>query len=107
MTDRPHLTIDPAVNSGAPSVRGVCAWVLAGAVWAGEPVDEVAELYEVTREEVLTACWWLGSGGVEFAAGRRSPRWVHRWGAWAGDAGWKIWRGDWAAVTDPPTCEDA
>ncbi|MEU7617700.1 DUF433 domain-containing protein [Micromonospora rifamycinica] len=73
MGTRPAITIDPAVRFGLPSVGGVTTEDVAGMVWAGEPVDAVADEYHLTRHQVLLACWWEGTSG-----GRR-----RQWREWA------------------------
>lgn len=88
---RPSATIDPAVMGGAPCVAGtrVDLETLAGRVWAGERVDATAADLDVTRGDVLLACWWSTSSttGAWWArTGPASQRRQLRWRRWARDA---------------------
>ena len=102
---RPVVTVDPRMNFGAPSVRGVEVGTIGELVWAGEPVGMVCANYDLTREQVLTACWFLGRFGIEDATPsmRHGAYWRARWGTWAWAADDAMWRGRWQDVTDPPT----
>ncbi len=83
MTDRPHVRIDPKVAFGAPTVRGVPCDVIAAMVMAGGGIGEVAADYEISRHEVLLACWHEGIHG-----GYR-----RQWGVWAQQVGVRL--GGW------------
>lgn len=56
----PILTIDPKRQFGRVCIEGtrVPAEVVGEAVAGGDSVDDVARDYDVTREQVLLACWW-------------------------------------------------
>ena len=102
---RPVVTVDPAMNFGAPSIRGVRVGTIGELVWAGEAVDTVAAEYDLTCEQVLTACWFLGRFGIEDAlpAARFGAVWRKRWGTWAWEVDGAMWRGEYDLVPDPPT----
>ena len=53
----PRITADQSVCHGKPVVKGtrVPVAVLVGHVGAGDPIDEVAADYGVTRDDVLAA----------------------------------------------------
>lgn len=55
-----HISIHPGYQFGQPVIAGtrVPTSSLAGCVFAGDPVDTVADDYGATREEVLLACWY-------------------------------------------------
>lgn len=63
--DEPVLSIDPRRQFGKVCIIGtrVPADSVAGCVAAGDSVDEVAEDYGVSRDQVLTACWWWATEG--------------------------------------------
>lgn len=96
--DRPHVRIDPAIQSGDPVVKGVSVETIADHVWIGEGVDEVARDYGFTRSDILVACWYMGTRG-----------WRRRWGSWAGAVHPAPWRAkaDYDAIPDPPTRDEA
>jgi uncharacterized protein (DUF433 family) len=97
MGDRPYVRIDPAQRFGQPSVGGVSTDMLAGQVWAGLEVAEVADEYGLRREDVLVACWW---------AGRYGPKGLRRaFRVWAEEVDARLWRKDYA-VPDPPSKDD-
>lgn len=93
MPDRPHVRTDPAQRFGRPNVGGSDVVALADAVWVGESVEEVADEYGLRREDVLVACWWVGSYGTR--SGRR------RFRLWAMDVERKLWLRQYD-VPDPP-----
>lgn len=104
----PFVAIDPAMRSGQPTINGTRLPVdaVAGMVWA-EGVDVAVEEYDLTRADVLVACWYAGSYGLP---GRRKALfpvrlWVKRWGAWADSvhqALWSVTTVDYEAIPDPP-----
>lgn len=109
-----ELTIRPGVSSGAPCVgsTGTAAWAIAGPIWAGDSVDSVAHDYGTTREDVLVACWFLATYGIEAAwwngEKRHAPGrvWVKRWGGWAAQYAAEFWRHQYDVIPDPPARED-
>lgn len=105
VTDRPHVEVDPSVRYGAPTVVGRVRVVdVADLVWAGEPVVVVMEEHNLTRVEVLVACWYAGTHGFPGRTGMPSRVWRQRWGTWADKAGLVLWRadGDTGTIPDPP-----
>lgn len=70
---RPVIHIDPGVSWGRPMVGGAPVGVFER-VLAGEDLMDVADDYDITRRQALTACWWLGSHDDDF---------VDWWSRWA------------------------
>jgi uncharacterized protein (DUF433 family) len=97
VSDRPQVCWSPGMRFGEPHVRGRPVDAIGGMVWAGERVEVVAEEYDVTREEVIVACWWLGRHG--------EPRWRRRWKAWTQVVESELWHGRYD-VQDPPDREE-
>lgn len=96
MPDRPVITIDPAMAWGAPAIKGVSTEAIAGAVRAGEDFATVADEYDLTRHDVILACWYEGAAG----AYRREWRsWTHAVGRAL--AGWVPLDVD--TVEEPPS----
>lgn len=109
MTDqRPFVSVDPAMRFGQPTVNGTRLPVqtLVDYVWAGEDPDVVAEEYDVTRADILVACWFAGTYGLP---GRRqqlfpTPLWRRRWGEWADGVAKALWQTstvDYDAIAGP------
>ncbi|MGI5247798.1 DUF433 domain-containing protein [Dactylosporangium sp. CA-139066] len=105
---RPFVAVDPAMKSGQPTVNGTRLTVAAVAdyVWA-DGVDQAAADHDLTRGDVLVACWYAGTVGLP---GRRkslapTPLWRRRWSAWADDvhqALWSVTTVDYDKIPDPP-----
>lgn len=55
-----HISIHPGYQFGRPVIAETRTPTssLAGCVFAGDPVDAVADDYGASREEVLLACWY-------------------------------------------------
>lgn len=100
MSER-YVWIDPGRKGGQPCVGGrrLPVKLLAGSVWAGYPVEEAAQQYDVTVPQVLVACWYVAVYG--------SRAWRKRWGSWAKEAHLALY--DEATPTDqcprPPSKE--
>lgn len=86
------LTIDPRRHHGDVCIGGtrVPAYVVAEAAWGENGgVDQAADDYDVTRVDVLLACWWwveMASGVESFQAMPRRKnerRRRQQWKAWA------------------------
>lgn len=92
---RPVIHIDPGIRGGRPAIAGVSCEAYAERVHAGESLDEVADDYGVTREQVLLACWWI-------ATMERQPRWAKAWENWGGQAHLSLWRGMYDGIEGPP-----
>lgn len=75
---RPAVTVQPGVNFGHPMVGGCPVETVAGRVWAGDSVNDTAEDFGLSREQVLLACWYY----ARWYAVAYSDRWT----AWAGAA---------------------
>lgn len=99
--DRPHVRVDPAQRWGQPAVKGISVDAIVGMVLAGEGVATVAYEYDLTRSEVLVACWHAGLYG--------DKRHRRLWKAWARDvAGPVLWKAEPAlydTIPDPPVPE--
>lgn len=91
-----RVEVDPGTRFGAPHVRGRSTSVIAGAVWAGEDVETVADEYDLTRGEVFLACWFEAVHGSH---GKRR----HAWSGWVVLAGPLLAAKDpdYAAIPDP------
>lgn len=78
----PPLVIDPAVSRyGHPTfgTSALSARFIAKGVYEGG-VEQVCENYPfLSANQILLACWWMGTGG--------SKKWRRRWSKWALDAG--------------------
>lgn len=107
------LSIRPGVASGAPTVgeTGSAAWAICGPIWAGDSLDSTAADYGVSREDVLDACWFVATYGVD-AAWWNGPKrmrsgavWTKRWGAWAAEHAEAFWRHEYDRIPDPPSRE--
>lgn len=94
---RPVVTIQPGMRWGYPTVGAVSTEAVAGMVWAGEPVHVVADEYDLSRPQVLIACWYETTHG----------QYQQQWAVWLGVAGPALARRnvDWATVPDPPSKE--
>lgn len=78
----PVLTIDPKRQFGRVCIEGtrVPAEVVAQCVAAGDSVDETADDYGITRDQVLLACWWYATSGAGRSKFDRAIR-----AAWIGE----------------------
>lgn len=74
-SDRPVVTVDPAVHFGQPAVGGTPTAVVAGMVRAGEDVASVAVDLGLSLHQVLVACWYEGTWG----------RYTASWWAWVAE----------------------
>lgn len=93
----------------AAHIAGIPVASIVGRVWAGEPVAVVAEDFDLTRDDVLVACWFAGSHGLPSnrrAALAPSRLWRVRWGRWAGEVDGVLCSPsvDQDRIPDPPTC---
>lgn len=110
---RPVVTVNPAMRSGAPCVNGTRVPVesIACAVWLDGGVDAAMADYDLTRHDVLVACWFAGTYGLP---GRRlaltlTATWRRRWGVWADGVHDRLWshrRVDIETIEGPPTLAD-
>lgn len=102
--------IDPARRSGEPCVGGtrIPVNMVINIVWK-RGLDVAYECWpDLTRQEILGACWYAGAGNVVRLHGKggkyvayRGP-WRKRWGAWAAEVHQAMWSGRWDDVPDPP-----
>lgn len=107
-----YVWIDPARKSGEPCVGGhrLPIGLVIDTAWV-HGIAEAMTTYDLTRAQVLVACWYAGSGNVVRLHGkggryvaRRGP-WRKRWGAWAAEVHQALWQSttvDYAAIPDPP-----
>lgn len=108
LEDRPAVVIDPAMCSGEPCIAGrrLPVYLVAETVW-WHGVDEGIACFDVTREQLLVACWYAavlpvliwGRGGVLKA--QPNP-WPKRWRDWADASHQALWSGKYDEVEDPP-----
>lgn len=115
---RPFVSIDPAIHSGVPCLNHTRLPVntVAG-VYHQHGLDEIQRGWDVTRPDVLVACWYVGIYGVEDFTTRddgtvrlhRGPKpgWRAIYGAWAVENGAPLWSGAYDLVPDPPTKGEA
>lgn len=104
-SDRPHFIIDPGVQFGrvcVPNTR-IPAGSLSSCVAAGDPVDSVADDYNVPRLDVILSCWWAAE---EARHQRRrtvyEKRLLDAWDDWALGAGKVLAGWDVGPISDPP-----
>jgi len=115
---RPQVAFDPAVLSGEPCILGrrIPVRMVAEMVW-NENVDEAMDMWGLSREEVLVACWFVGATGImtihaesgeqegtgnAYKLNLSSEEWRERWNAWANRYAASLWLSDYDAVPDPP-----
>jgi uncharacterized protein (DUF433 family) len=55
------VRIDPRVNFGAPTVRGIPTWAIKGRREAGEGIDEIQEDFNLEHSEVVAALNFEGT----------------------------------------------
>jgi uncharacterized protein (DUF433 family) len=95
----PVIVVDPRRQFGRPLIGGTSTETIADMVAAGDSVDVVCDEFDLTRHQVLLACWHEGLQGTD---GRRRRAW-HRW---ANDAhamlGGHMKPFDLDAIPDPP-----
>ncbi len=94
---RPQVTVEPCMRFGLPHVRGVSVDAIGARVWAGDSVEATAEDFNLRREDVIVACWYVARHGTP--ADRR------RWKAWLTAVETGLWRGRFD-VPDPPAKEE-
>lgn len=76
----PFVSLSPAMRWGAPTINHTRLPVsaIAGMLWAEKSVAAVCDDYEITRADVLVACWYLGMYGSH-----ENRQWRRRWHGWA------------------------
>lgn len=79
---RPVITIDPAVRFGYPQIRGIPTDAIAGMLWAGEDAETVCHEYDITRRELVMACWFEAEWRL---VGAGPAAWRKAWRQWAKD----------------------
>jgi uncharacterized protein (DUF433 family) len=99
---RPHVTVDPAQNFGEPTINGVPVATLTGMIWAGDSVDFVAEDFDLTRPQVLVACWFQTRHG-RFGRSRDDVAWKRAWKPWLDDNEEQFWHSRHGEIPDPPS----
>ncbi len=75
----PIITCDPRRQFGRPCVEGtrIPADAVAGCVFGGDSVDEVADDYGIARIQVLWCCaWWVQEGHLKPYRGERRKLWA-------------------------------
>ena len=107
--EQPWICVDPARRWGDHTIRDsrLPVWAVVSSLAAGESVDEVADDYNITRADVLCACWYVGMYGLPGIDGaRRWQRALREWAKPAGSAMWHAGTCDYAAIPDPPLGPD-
>lgn len=110
-----YVWIDPARRSGEPLIGGhrLPVELVIGMVWDGD-VRTAMLTWDLTRAEVLGACWYAGIGypvRLHAKDGTYRPYrgpWSKRWGTWAAqvhDALWAVTTVNYDDVPDPPLAE--
>lgn len=102
MTERPFVSIDPAMRFGRPCLNHtrIPVEVVADHFLAGDPIDRICADYQLSRGDILIACWYLGQyGDVEYR---------DRWSAWSSHVAETLWHStvDYTQVPDPPFSEE-
>lgn len=108
-----YIWIDPARKSGEPCIGGtrLDLDIVVETVWHSG-ADNALDLWpQLSRGQVLVACWYVGAGNVVRLHGRggkhvayRGP-WRKRWGSWAAEVHQALWSSttvDYDAIPDPP-----
>lgn len=87
----PHVQVDPAVQFGRPCIAGtrICVDVVAEQVYAGDPVDAVADDFDVSRADVLVACWYVARHGTGDGLGLRTKL-RRAWQDWLAGNRWTL-----------------
>ena len=91
-----RIVFDPGIQMpGPPTIEGhrLGAEFIADIVFA-HGFKDAQDDYELTREELLLACWWAGLWGPR--------KWKTRWGEWAKAVNAHLWYGC-INIPDPPT----
>lgn len=107
--------IDPGRCGGDPCCGGtrVPVHLVAGMVWR-DGVDAATDCWDLTRTQVLHACWYAAVINVVTIYKRKGPGystrrgpWRARWGDWAEQAHDQLWHNDTTDIPDPPRHGDA
>lgn len=109
MTDN-FIWIAAGRRSGEPCIgeHGVMVDPVVRTVWAHGVEEALAQWPQLSRGQILTACWYAGAGYpviLHGARGEYSPRnnkWAARWGKWARRWHGYLWSGKTDVVKDPP-----
>lgn len=97
---RPFVAHDPAMKGGQATVNGTRLTVenLVEHVWSGWTEQQLRDGWDLTRGDILVACWfWANHGG---------RTWKRRWGSWSDEVYRARSAEDFAAVDWPPTMKD-
>jgi uncharacterized protein (DUF433 family) len=107
--------IDPGRHGGDPCCGGtrVPVNLVVATVWR-DGVDTAIDCWDLTRGQVLNACWYAAvinmvdiykHRGTGYRS--RGGPWRGRWGDWAEQVHGRLWSSDVADVPDPPRQGDA
>lgn len=120
--ERASIAVDPAVLSGTPCLSGtrIPVYLIVDVAW-NEGIAPAMEMWNLTREQVLVACWFAGAYGTvelqehpnddtdsheEWARVYRAEPvdtvWLERWREWAHTYSGDLWHMDYDNVPDPP-----
>lgn len=92
-----YVWVAPGRLGGKPCVGGHRLSVdqVTRYVWGDSGSVDVAVIsHDLTRAQVLTACWFQAVHGTR--------TWRQRWGRWAVEHCDAMWSGRWDQVPDPP-----
>lgn len=114
-----EIRINPAVLSGTPCLAGtrIPVYIVTDFVFH-HGVDEACTMWDLSRAQVLVACWYAGAYGtltlwdIRCDDDQRAPgtyrddpvdeEWLTRWRTWAFEVSSPLWHGHADEVTDPP-----
>lgn len=101
---RARVSADPAVQFGRPCIDGtrIPAENIAELVAAGETVEGVCEDFNLTRAQVLVACWYYTRHGVGDGFGLRTKLRA-AWGPWLADTHRQFAAREHDAIPNPPS----
>jgi uncharacterized protein (DUF433 family) len=93
-----YVSVQPGMKSGVPCIAGrrlptelIASMYVAEGGW-----EVVADRYEITRDDVMVACWFEARYG-------RSKRRRKAWAGWLADVEGRLWESqDWTDVPFPP-----
>lgn len=66
--------------------RITCRWI-AGMVWAGDTVADLADVFALRADEVRLACWWLVEHAIPY------DEWE-----WMAQDAWRAWSERWVTL---------
>lgn len=97
MKEHAEVWVMPGRQFGRACVSGhrIPTETVAEYAWHGEDIDSIQRSYDVTRAEILCACWFEQEYG--HSRTRRKA-----WRAWSDEHFAAMWRGEYGGVPLPP-----